>query len=59
VRQEVRREVANEIGKEILGDLSDDDVLRRGVREIFARLGADPETVPEYKSLMNDQPAAK
>lgn len=57
VRLEVRREVANELGTEIQGDLSDDDVLRRGAREVLARLGDDPEAVAEYRSFPGDAEA--
>ncbi|MHC4548157.1 MAG: S41 family peptidase [Planctomycetota bacterium] len=51
IRLEIRREVAGEQGKEILGDLSDDNVLRRGVEETLRRLGTDPTAVPEYRQL--------
>ncbi len=51
LRIAIRREVSNVIGKEILGDLSDDNVLRRGVKEILGRLGVDPDTIEEYKVL--------
>ena len=51
LRIEVRRAVANEIGEEIRGDLSDDVVLRRGVLEILRRLKVDPTTVTEYAEL--------
>ena len=51
LRIEVRRAVANEIGQEIRGDLSDDVVLRRGVLEILRRLKVDPATVAEYAEL--------
>ena len=51
LRIEVRRAVANEIGQEVRGDLSDDLVLRRGVLEILRRLKVDPTTVLEYAEL--------
>ncbi len=51
LRVAVRRKVSIERGEEILGDLSDDNVLLAGVREILRRLGDDPETIPEYHSL--------
>jgi carboxyl-terminal processing protease len=51
LRVAVRRQVSIESGKEIIGDLSDDNVLLAGVREILRRLGADPESIPEYHSL--------
>jgi hypothetical protein len=53
IRIEVRREVAGEEGKEILGDLSDDNVLWRGVRDVLRRLDVDASTVPEYQQLAN------
>jgi hypothetical protein len=51
LRLAVRRRVSIERGDEILGDLSDDNVLREGVREVLRRLGEDPEKIPEYHSL--------
>jgi C-terminal processing protease CtpA/Prc len=51
LRLAVRRRVSIERGEEILGDLSDDNVLLAGVRETLRRLGADPESIPEYHSL--------
>lgn len=51
VRIEVRREVANAIGREILGDLSDDETLRRGVLDVLARLEVPADTIEEYRSL--------
>lgn len=51
LRVAVRRKASIESGKEIIGDLSDDNVLLAGVREILRRLGDDPETIPEYHSL--------
>ena len=51
VRIEVRREAANELGKEIHGDLSDDHVLRRSVRNLLVRLKVDPESIVEYRTL--------
>ncbi len=51
LRLEVRREVANNIGEDIRGDLSDDFVLRRGVEEVLTRLGVDPKELPEYRSI--------
>ena len=51
LRIAVRRKVSIERGEEILGDLSDDNVLLAGVREVLRRLGDDPETIPEYHSL--------
>ncbi len=51
LRIAVRRKVSIERGEEILGDLSDDNVLLAGVRETLQRLGADPESIPEYHSL--------
>lgn len=51
LRVAVRRKVSIERGEEILGDLSDDNVLLAGVREVLRRLGEDPETIPEYHSL--------
>jgi len=51
LRVAVRRAVSDEIGREILGDLSDDNVLRRGVKQILDRLGVDPDSVEEYKAL--------
>ncbi len=51
VRIEIRREVANAIGKEILGDLSDDAALRAGVLDVLARLGVPTDTIEEYRSL--------
>ncbi|MCK6461690.1 MAG: S41 family peptidase, partial [Planctomycetes bacterium] len=51
LRIAVRRKVSIERGEEILGDLSDDNVLLAGVRETLRRLGEDPESIPEYHSL--------
>jgi C-terminal peptidase prc len=51
LRLEVRREVAKELGREIVGDLSDDYVLRHSVRNLLTRLGEDPESMPEYRTL--------
>lgn len=51
LRIAVRREVMARSGKEIIGDLSDDRVLLRGVLEIFGRLGENPADIPEYRSL--------
>ncbi len=51
LRVAVRRKVSIERGEEILGDISDDNVLLAGVREILRRLGDDPEAIPEYHSL--------
>jgi len=51
LRLAVRRRVEVEQGKEILGDLSDDNVLLRGAHEVLRRLGEDPESIPEYRSL--------
>jgi len=51
LRIAVRRKVSVERGEEILGDLSDDNVLLAGVREVLKRLGEDPEAIPEYHSL--------
>lgn len=51
LRIAVRRKVSIERGEEILGDLSDDNVLLAGVRETLRRLGDDPESIPEYHSL--------
>jgi len=51
LRVAVRRKVSIERGEEILGDLSDDNVLLAGVREVLRRLGEDPEKIPEYHSL--------
>ncbi|MFI5402209.1 MAG: S41 family peptidase [Planctomycetota bacterium] len=51
LRGAVRRKASIERGEEILGDLSDDNVLLAGVREVLRRLGDDPETIPEYHSL--------
>jgi hypothetical protein len=51
LRGAVRRKVSIERGEEILGDLSDDNVLLAGVREVLRRLGDDPEAIPEYHSL--------
>ncbi len=51
LRVAVRRKASIERGEEILGDLSDDNVLLAGVREVLRRLGEDPETIPEYHSL--------
>jgi carboxyl-terminal processing protease len=61
LRIEVRREVANELGKEILGDLSDDATLRAGVRSVLKRLGVDPDSIAEYRSLNgnSETPATK
>jgi len=51
LRGAVRRKVSIERGEEVLGDLSDDNVLLAGVREVLSRLGDDPEAIPEYHSL--------
>ena len=51
LRIEVRRLVMARSGKEIIGDLSDDQVLLRGAVEVLERLGIDPKSVPEYASL--------
>jgi len=51
LRIEVRRAVSVERGKDIPGDLSDDNVLRRGVWQILGRLGAGPRDVAEYAKL--------
>jgi carboxyl-terminal processing protease len=51
LRVAVRRKASIESGKEIIGDLSDDNVLLAGVRETLRRLGADPASIPEYHSL--------
>jgi carboxyl-terminal processing protease len=51
LRIAVRRRVSIERGEEILGDLSDDNVLLAGVREVLRRLDVDPETIPEYHAL--------
>ncbi|MHC4818258.1 MAG: hypothetical protein ACYTF8_09410, partial [Planctomycetota bacterium] len=51
IRIEVRREVAGEQGREILGDLSDDNVLWRAVQEVLRRLNVDTATVREYRGL--------
>jgi hypothetical protein len=51
LRVAVVRKVSTERGGEILGDLSDDNVLLAGVREVLRRLGDDPEKIPEYHSL--------
>ncbi|MHC4163534.1 MAG: S41 family peptidase [Planctomycetota bacterium] len=58
VRIEVRREVAGEEGKEIFGDLSDDNVLWRAVQDVMRRLNVDTATVSEYRRL-KDSFAAK
>jgi hypothetical protein len=49
LRIEIRRRVANVVGKEILRDASDDAVLRRGVVEVLRRLEIDPGTIEEYR----------
>jgi len=59
MRIDVRRRVANEIGMEIFGDLSDDMVLRRGVHEILKRQGVDTDAIPEYRDLENGTRAKK
>ena len=51
LRIEVRREVMARSGKEIIGDLSDDQVMLRGVVEVLRRLGEDPGKIPEYAAL--------
>ena len=51
VRIEVRREVSVEQGKEIQGDVSDDNILRRGVEDVLRRLGQIPADIPEYAEL--------
>jgi hypothetical protein len=53
IRIEVRREVAGEEGKEILGDLSDDNVLWRGVQDVLRRMNVDAAAVPEYLELQD------
>ncbi|MGH7162915.1 MAG: hypothetical protein ACREID_05480, partial [Planctomycetota bacterium] len=52
LRIEVRRQVANDLGTEIRGDLSDDPVLRRGVIEVLRRLGTDPASLPEIRDVV-------
>jgi C-terminal peptidase prc len=54
LRIAVRREVMAGSGKEIIGDLSDDQVLLRGVTEVLRRLGEDPDKIPEYKALQKN-----
>jgi hypothetical protein len=51
LRGAVRKKVSVDSESEIIGDLSDDNVLLAGVREILRRLGEDPEKIPEYHSL--------
>jgi hypothetical protein len=55
LRIEVRRQVANDLGSEIPGELSDDVVLRRGIVEIFRRLGVDPNSIEEYRSIADHE----
>jgi carboxyl-terminal processing protease len=59
LRIAVRREVMARSGKEIIGDLSDDRQLLRGVTEVLKRLGDDPNAIPEYKALHENGEAAK
>jgi len=51
LRVRVRRAVANELGGEIHGDLSDDPGLRRAVWEVLRRMNADLSTISEYAKL--------
>jgi len=55
LRIETRRQVANDAGVEIVADLSDDVVLRRGAVEVLRRLGVDPATVAEYRSIADHE----
>ena len=56
IRIEARRMVANMIGKEITGDVSDDLVLRKGIENILDRLRVDPSTIAEYKFFSEPKP---
>jgi len=56
LRIEARRQVATELGREIVGDLSDDFVLRKAIREVLTRLGENPEGMDEYKTLPGNTP---
>ena len=59
-RQAARwREVAKEIGRDIVGDLSDDDVLRDAARSVLERLGDNPEAMPEFRAIAENGAKAK
>jgi carboxyl-terminal processing protease len=51
LRNNVRRRVQDELKKELVVDLEDDDVLQRGVLEALNKLNVDPGTIAEYKTL--------
>ena len=59
LRIAVRREVMARSGKEIVGDLSDDQVLLRGAISVLKRAGEDPNAIEEYRDLGAPAPAKK
>jgi hypothetical protein len=59
LRFEARRRVSMERAEEIYADLSDDNVLLRGVTDVLRRLEIAPDSVPEYKKLIEAYPPQK
>ncbi|MBI2191570.1 MAG: S41 family peptidase [Planctomycetes bacterium] len=51
LRQEIRRFIADERGRDYLTDLADDPHLQKAIREIARKIGLDLSTFEAYKNL--------
>jgi hypothetical protein len=51
LRGVARRLAQDELKREFVVDLQEDDVLQRGVLEVLKKLNTDPLTIAEYKTL--------
>ena len=51
LRSAARRRLQDELKRELVVDLEEDDVLQRGVFELLKKLNVDPQTFVEYKTL--------
>lgn len=49
LRREVRQRVSDDLGKRLIADYSDDNVLQRSIIEALKILELDPHRIPDYK----------
>ena len=59
LRMEIRRRVADDLGKEPGPDVSDDHVLQRSIIEALNGLNLDPHKLDEYKHFADKFKAEK
>jgi len=52
IRYALRARVQDDRGAEFTQNFQEDKVILRGVKELFAKIGQDPLTIPEYKAVM-------